>query len=427
MRPSYRKVIFRWRGPKPKSPKSQLPKNSATAEMDGSLFSIPRHFSQPPPIQDPVTTETSLAQQETVTECLPLLNGIDDPSRSPFDFNEHGVPRLDRQTHIEYLHHSLEELPAAFVAADASRPWMLYWALMGLYLLGEDVTHYRDRSVTLQHQFPPLLGLYISIYMFVSTLISTFRVIKTFSPMQNATGGFGGGHGQYSHLAGTYAAILSLALVGGEAAYSLIDRENMWSWLGRLKQANGGFQVCEGGEVDVRGAYCAMVTISLLNLPSELPTPISTPDGVLTTFQEGLDDYLARCQTYEGGISGSPGNEAHGAYAFCAIACLSLMHEQQLALQGLDLPSLLSWLSSRQYAPEGGFAGRTNKLVDGCYSHWVGGCWPLIQASFNGPSSPQDVRSNPAIQSLYSKEGLTRYILSCCQAPTGGLRDKPSK
>jgi protein farnesyltransferase subunit beta len=253
------------------------------------------------------------------------------------------------------------------------------------------------------------------------------RVIKTFAPMQNASGGFGGGHGQYSHLAGTYAAILSLALVGGEAAYSLINRESMWKWLRRLKQSNGGFQVCEGGEEDVRGAYCAMVIIQLLDLPSNLPTRIHLNGGVLSTFQDGLEDYLARCQTFEGGISGAPGNEAHGAYAFCAIACLCLMNEPQVAFQRLDLPSLLSWLSSRQYAPEGGFAGRTNKLVDGCYSHWVGGCWPLIQAALNGPSSAQELSNSPTVRDLYSKEALTRYILSCCQDRTGGLRDKPSK
>lgn len=34
---------------------------------------------------------------------------------------------------------------------------------------------------------------------------------------------------------------------------------------------------------------------------------------------------LALGQTYEGGISGSPQTEAHGAYAFCALACLSIL------------------------------------------------------------------------------------------------------
>lgn len=42
--------------------------------------------------------------------------------------------------------------------------------------------------------------------------------------MQNRDGGFGGGHGQMSHCAVSYAAILSLAIVGGEAALDLVDR-----------------------------------------------------------------------------------------------------------------------------------------------------------------------------------------------------------
>lgn len=29
---------------------------------------------------------------------------------------------------------------------------------------------------------------------------------------------------------------------------------------------------------------------------------------------------------------------------------------------------------------EGGFQGRTNKLVDGCYSFWCGAIMPIVQA-----------------------------------------------
>lgn len=36
-------------------------------------------------------------------------------------------------------------------------------------------------------------------------------------------------------------------------------------------------------------------------------------------------DKLFTGQTFEGGISGAPGNEAHGAYAFCALAALCIM------------------------------------------------------------------------------------------------------
>lgn len=46
--------------------------------------------------------------------------------------------------------------------------------------------------------------------------------------MQNpTTGGFGGGHGQTSHLASSYAAILSLAMVGTPDAFALVDRQAM--------------------------------------------------------------------------------------------------------------------------------------------------------------------------------------------------------
>lgn len=50
------------------------------------------------------------------------------------------------------------------------------------------------------------------------------RVVQTVSPMQNLDGGFGGGHGQTSHCAPSYAAILSLAMVGGKESLDMIDR-----------------------------------------------------------------------------------------------------------------------------------------------------------------------------------------------------------
>ena len=137
-------------------------------------------------------------------------------------YNDRGVPHLDRKSHIQFLHKSLRTLPAPYVAADASRPWMFYWALAGLSAMGEDSSEYRER------------------------LISTVR------PIQNVTGGFGGGNGQMSHLAPTYAIILALAIVGGREALDVVDRKAMWKWLGSLKQRDGGFQVTVGGEEDVR-------------------------------------------------------------------------------------------------------------------------------------------------------------------------------
>lgn len=45
--------------------------------------------------------------------------------------------------------------------------------------------------------------------------------------------------------------------------------------------------------------------------------------------------------------------------------------------------SVQRWCASRQMRFEGGFQGRTNKLVDGCYSFWQGGVFPIIYEMLN--------------------------------------------
>jgi protein farnesyltransferase subunit beta len=186
-----------------------------------------------------------------------------------------------------------------------------------------------------------------------------------------------------------------------------------------MKQADGGFTMAEGGEEDIRGAFCAMVIISLLNLPLELPQDAPARKHGLTMFTDGLGDWISQCQSWDGGLSAAPGNEAHGAYAFCGLGCLSIMGSPKDMLpKYLDMPLLVHWLSSRQASPEGGYNGRTNKLVDGCYSHWVGGCWALVEAA--------TASSTSSTINLWNRGALARYILSACQEKSpGGLKDKP--
>jgi protein farnesyltransferase subunit beta len=68
-----------------------------------------------------------------------------------------------------------------------------------------------------------------------------------------------------------------------------------------------------------------MTIISLLGLPLELPA--DSPAGAKgdETFLTNLREWVSSCQTYEGGIASAPNSEAHGAYAFCALACLSII------------------------------------------------------------------------------------------------------
>lgn len=94
---------------------------------------------------------------------------------------------------------------------------------------------------------------------------------------------------------------------------------------------------------------------------------------------EGVEESIVECQTYEGGLTNVPGAEAHGGYTFCGVAALALLNKLEL----LDISRLLSWLSQRQVEQLGGFNGRTNKLVDSCYSYWVGATFNIINDYFS--------------------------------------------
>lgn len=104
---------------------------------------VPSLFTTLPPLRDLLNTDSSAAQDETVQACLPYLKNEDGYNGGLL--NEYGLPPLDREAHAEFLHGSLGAFPAKFVGIDASRPWMVYWALCGLQLLGEDISVYRER------------------------------------------------------------------------------------------------------------------------------------------------------------------------------------------------------------------------------------------------------------------------------------------
>ncbi|OAL52414.1 terpenoid cyclases/Protein prenyltransferase [Pyrenochaeta sp. DS3sAY3a] len=349
----------------------------ATAEEEAHIAYLD---SMRIPIRESLVTDTSKVQDKTAEIILPYLEG----NPNDFPLNVFGIPKLQRELHSKMLKMILGDYPAKFAMMDASRPWIVYWGLQSMTALGLDISAYQK------------------------------RVAHTFSLAQHPDGGFGGGYGQLSHIACTYAAVLSLAMAGGAEAYETINRKSLWHFLGRMKQADGGFTVAQGGEEDIRGAYCSAVIISLLNLPLELPPDSPARKHGFTSFTDGLGEWVARCQSWDGGLSASPGNEAHGAYAFCGLGCLAILGPPKETLNKyLNMPLLTHWLSSRQCSPEGGYNGRTNKLVDGCYSHWVGGCWAIVEAA--------------STTGISNRTALARYILAACQEKDGGLKDKPGK
>lgn len=94
----------------------------------------PSLFTASPPIRDDLATETSELQEKTIKECLPSLQGQDAV------LNSHGVPKLQRDKHLNFLRGALGPFPPQFAAMDAARPWMVYWALSAMSMLGQNMT-----------------------------------------------------------------------------------------------------------------------------------------------------------------------------------------------------------------------------------------------------------------------------------------------
>ncbi|XP_042498436.1 protein farnesyltransferase subunit beta isoform X2 [Macadamia integrifolia] len=344
------------------------------------------------------------------------------------------MSELRRDKHLDFVTKGLGRLGPSYCVLDANRPWLCYWILHSIALLGDSVDSELENNS-----------------------------IDFLNRCQDPCGGYAGGPGQIPHLATTYGAVNSLLTLGGQRALSSINRDNMRTFMLRMKQPSGAFRMHDAGEIDVRACYTAISVASVLKiLDYELV--------------QNVGDYILSCQTYEGGIAGEPGSEAHGGYTFCGLAAMILINESDR----LDLPSLINWVAFRQ-GVECGFQGRANKLVDGCYSFWQGGVFALIrrlhslidqqlrpsevgegnltsgniktaasstlskqvcgleltssdddETSHFGGGELSDigyyfVKGRAELEPLFHSIALQQYILLCSQVQEGGFRDKPGK
>ncbi|KAH7532526.1 hypothetical protein FEM48_Zijuj04G0029500 [Ziziphus jujuba var. spinosa] len=345
---------------------------------------------------------------------------------------------LQRDNHSEYLNRGLRQLGPAFCVLDAK--------LIDLgFAIGPCTRwHYWGSPLMLNWKAAPLISLAVVRIQVVDMVVDLVRQVN--DPYTDNDFAL-------PHLATTYAAVNSLVTLGSHKALSSINRDNLYAFLLRMKQPSGGFRMHDAGEVDVRACYTAISAASILNILDEELT-------------QNVGNYIVSCQTYEGGIAGEPGSEAHGGYTFCGLATMILINE----VNRLDLTRLIDWLVFRQ-GRECGFQGRTNKLVDGCYSFWQGGAFALLRRissfvdeqlvmpgtgghstinmphsstaslsegeglpGFNASSSVNlnDIGYNfinrhPEMEPLFQSMALQQYILLCAQDQSGGLRDKPGK
>lgn len=274
-----------------------------------------------------------------------------------------GTPSLQRDLHHQFLKKGLRAVSPRYCGLHSSQPWLLYWMLHAMDVLGERP----------------------------SPIVSDMAVEHLISCRDEVSGGFGGGPGQGGHLASTYAAVSALVVLGTREAYAAIRPKDLRRFFLKMKCADGGFLISSSGEKDVRALYSAMASASMAGILDEELTA-------------NVGEYVLGLQSFDGGLGGEPGTEAHGGNTFCGIAGAALAG----ALSHLETETVVDWAAMRQCRLEGGFCGRTNKLVDSCYSFWVGALFPILDASV-----------------AFDAEALQKYILVCCQEDGGGLRDKP--
>lgn len=151
-------------------------------------------------------------------------------------------------------------------------------------------------------------------FRFADDLLS--RAINFLVKCRSKTGGFGGGPGQIAHLATTYAACNALCIIGTAQSYAAIDKPSLLQFLYAVREDRcGAFRMHVDGEIDVRGAYCAIAIAKLVNISLEAEHKLFN----------GTIDWIVSCQTYEGGMGGVPSQEAHGGYTFCGVASLAML------------------------------------------------------------------------------------------------------
>ncbi|SBT71568.1 protein farnesyltransferase subunit beta, putative [Plasmodium malariae] len=171
------------------------------------------------------------------------------------------------------------------------------------------------------------------------------------------------GLNQYTHIATTYATVCVFIYLHDEENnfLSFLDKKKLHTYILKLKCKDGSFRVHKNGEIDMRGTYCAISICSMCHI-------------LTNEVKKNVEKYIMSCQNYEGGFTSEKFQESHGGYTYCALATLCILGK----IKKINLNNLMIWLINKQGNLEGAFMGRTNKLVDACYSFWIGSIFFLI-------------------------------------------------
>jgi geranylgeranyl transferase type-1 subunit beta len=256
-----------------------------------------------------------------------------------------------------------------------------------------------------------------------------------------------------ANLPSTFFALCILLILGDDL--ERVEREASLVWVKKLQRKDGSFGEVLGGRAkieggkDLRFCCCAAGILHILRDGDRHDDP-------MTVFDESaMVEYIASCQSYEGGFSEGPFREAHSGLNYCAIGALSFLgtlssHDHTRPMTGdlgeiygkhVDLNACTNWMLQRQTTyieddevsssddeqingqtnssghpkPQdvstspadlvhAGFNGRINKIADTCYAFWNVGALAILEK-----------------QHLIDQERLRRYLLGKMQHAIGGF------
>ena len=362
----------------------------------------------------PKKRETDSEQETVELKILKYFEEVGFSTKFSEEYN--GEAKYFRLLHYNFAKNLMHELPGGYNPISSGFPWLVYW-VTNIIAISKD-------NYAINHK-------------------DKMQLVQILKELQHENGGFCGTPKGHANIISTYAAVMAIVNLSIPEAYEIINIPKMKNFLLKMKNNNfdinkkpsfvdkngiylisrdienqfysyhtafpGTFQNHINGESDLRSTYCAIITASVLNL-------INYDNLDEDDLTKGVVNNIKNCQTFEGGLGPEPFCEAHGGYSYCGIATLVLLNK----LKEIDMNSFLRWLVNRQMTKEGGFNGRTNKLVDSCYSFWQGSIFNMIYMGDNKFTYDMEL--------LYDQLSLQAYIIFACQnTKFGGLADKPQK
>ena len=330
-------------------------------------------------------------------------------------------PNLRRVETFMYAAHAfLTPMPGNFLSLEASRTWLFFWNTITIKVLGGAM----DEE-------------------------SSSRLVKSLARLQYDSNNMQGwlGSDYIPHLASTYAAIHALCHVGTTDAFDLLNVDKLLNYFVAVKSESGGFLMHIDGELDVRGTYCVLSSLDLLQAHKK-PRYVER----ITIILRNVVSFLVTCQTHQGGFGSLPGLEAHGGYTHVAVMSLYILEKWSAEClpelsnvlpkfhieKVIKLNKLKKWCAYR-VDHTGGISGRSHKLVDVCYSLWIGS----LLIKLNVFPTATNLTNVDELSTIYPNiniyDRLQMYVKLISASPIrdqaspnfikqgGGFRDKPNK